>query len=88
MSGVRCVQLQGGGGRRRGASATDDNAADERAGPHVSGMIRRTDPSPRTMGPGAFRCACGSGEEEPRDGYGACLSGRGIRGFLIPPSSC
>ncbi|AIV36102.1 hypothetical protein NI25_23655 [Streptomyces sp. CCM_MD2014] len=26
MSGVWCVQPQGGGGRRRGASATDDNA--------------------------------------------------------------
>ncbi|THC57954.1 hypothetical protein E7X38_08035 [Streptomyces sp. Akac8] len=45
MSGVWCVQLQGGGGSRRGASASDDNAADGRARPRVLGVIRRTGPS-------------------------------------------
>ncbi|THC57427.1 hypothetical protein E7X38_09075 [Streptomyces sp. Akac8] len=44
MSGVWCVQLQGGGGSRRGASASDDNAADGRARPRVLGVIRRTGP--------------------------------------------
>ncbi|THC55870.1 hypothetical protein E7X38_17130 [Streptomyces sp. Akac8] len=46
MSGVWCVQLQGGGGSRRGASASDDNAADGRARPRVLGVIRRTGPRP------------------------------------------
>ncbi|QDI68940.1 hypothetical protein CD934_09740 [Streptomyces calvus] len=52
-SGVRCVQLQGGGGRQRGALATDDNAADARAGPRDPGMIQTTDPSrgPRSGSP-------------------------------------
>ncbi|TKT00973.1 hypothetical protein E4U91_13160 [Streptomyces lasalocidi] len=38
------MQLQGGGGRRRGASPTDDNAADARAGPRDAGMIQTTGP--------------------------------------------
>ncbi|WP_078594759.1 Ku protein [Streptomyces sp. NRRL S-920] len=33
MSGVWCVEMQGGGGRQRGALSTDDNAADRRARP-------------------------------------------------------
>ena len=40
------MQLQGGGGSRCGASASDDNAADVRTRPRVSGMIRRTGPRP------------------------------------------
>ena len=61
VSGVWCVQLQGGGGRRRdggppgraksrvGESATDDNAADVRARPRVRDMIRRTGPRSRRV---------------------------------------
>ncbi|CAK7282310.1 hypothetical protein SGPA1_20276 [Streptomyces misionensis JCM 4497] len=45
-SGARCVQMQGGGGSRRGASATDDNAADARAGPREPGLIQTRGPSP------------------------------------------
>ncbi|QBJ91547.1 hypothetical protein D0Z67_15465 [Streptomyces seoulensis] len=47
VSGVWCVQVQGGGGSRRGASASDDNAADGRARPRVRALIRRTGPSGR-----------------------------------------
>ncbi|QEU65585.1 hypothetical protein CP966_10045 [Streptomyces galilaeus] len=50
MSGVWCVQLQGGGGSDGGAIATDDNAADGRAGPRVCGMIRRTGPEGQAGG--------------------------------------
>ncbi|KAF5997706.1 hypothetical protein BOG92_043945 [Streptomyces sp. WAC00263] len=58
VSGVWCVQLQGGGGKRRGASLTDDNAADVRARPRVCGMIGRTGPR---------RCAgCGTEDRESR----------------------
>ena len=52
-----CVQLQGGGGRQCGALATDDNAADVRATPGVSGMIRRTGPSLIGMGKTVRRAA-------------------------------
>ncbi|CAK7287160.1 conserved hypothetical protein [Streptomyces misionensis JCM 4497] len=74
-SGARCVQMQGGGGSRRdggaparakpsvGESATDDNAADARAGPREPGLIQTRGPSgcpgsprpracPGTAGPG------------------------------------
>ncbi|GGU67612.1 hypothetical protein GCM10010274_65080 [Streptomyces lavendofoliae] len=43
-SGVRCVRMRGGGGTHRGAWATDDNAADARAGAHEPGKIRKTRP--------------------------------------------
>ncbi|MER6116528.1 DUF4184 family protein [Streptomyces sp. NPDC001743] len=45
-SGVRCVQLQGGGGSQRRALATDDNAADVRGGPREPGMIQTRGPGP------------------------------------------
>ncbi|RSN62383.1 hypothetical protein DMH12_05430 [Streptomyces sp. WAC 04229] len=63
MSEGWCVRLQGGGGRRGGALATDDNAADGRAGPRVCGTIRRTGPrfraprSPAGRRPRSGRCA-------------------------------
>ncbi|OQD52168.1 hypothetical protein BM536_034665 [Streptomyces phaeoluteigriseus] len=47
VSGAWCVQPRGGGGSRRGASASDDNAADARAGPRVCGVIRTTGPRPQ-----------------------------------------
>ncbi|MFJ1786942.1 MFS transporter [Streptomyces anulatus] len=43
-SGVRRVQPQGGGRKRRGASVTDDNAADVRAGAREPGLIGTTGP--------------------------------------------
>ncbi|WP_328759671.1 DUF4259 domain-containing protein [Streptomyces sp. NBC_00271] len=42
VSGVWCVQLQGGGGRRRGASATDDNAEPEACEALIRGILIRT----------------------------------------------
>lgn len=54
-SGVRCVQLQGGGGSRRGASATDDNAADVRAGAREPGLFRKAGPQLRAAVPGGLR---------------------------------
>ncbi|TWV29482.1 hypothetical protein FRZ03_37820 [Streptomyces misionensis] len=61
------MQMQGGGGSRRaggaparakpsvGKSATDDNAADARAGPREPGLIQTKDP--RARGPGRAGCA-------------------------------
>lgn len=46
-SGVRRVQLRGGGRKRRGASVTDDNAADVRAGAREPGLIRTAGPERR-----------------------------------------
>lgn len=54
-SGVRCVQLQGGGGSRRGASATDDNAADVRAGAREPGLFRKAGPQLRAAVPDGLR---------------------------------
>ncbi|QFI43362.1 hypothetical protein FQ762_16960 [Streptomyces coelicolor A3(2)] len=52
-SGVWCVQLQGGGGRQGGAPATDDNAADARAGPRDPGKIQTTPPRTASTAKGA-----------------------------------
>ncbi|WP_103531885.1 hypothetical protein [Streptomyces sp. SM11] len=62
-SGVRCVQLQGGGGSHCGALATDDNAAGARTGPREPDMIQ-------TRGPGA-EWGLPQAEEEVRSRRGA-----------------
>ncbi|CAK7283595.1 Exonuclease SbcC [Streptomyces misionensis JCM 4497] len=70
VSGAWCVQMQGGGGSRRdggaparakpsvGESASDDNAADVRAGPRDPDKIRKTGPS-RGRAPGSGRPGAG-----------------------------
>ncbi len=76
-SGGRCVQLQGGGGSHCGASATDDNPADVRAGPREPGLIQTKGPSRAASSCPALRTPCTGGTVVDRAGPAGGLAAGG-----------
>ncbi|SCF68083.1 precorrin-3B C(17)-methyltransferase [Streptomyces sp. Ncost-T10-10d] len=80
-SGVRGVQLQGGGGSRRGASASDDNAADAHPGAREPGLPGWPPPGPAGR---AAMATCAVVRRSPRGRLAVVGLGPGARDLLTP----